>query len=229
MRTSLGLAGDLDDVELVQDIERAFDIRLPDEELKRCETVGDLFELVVARLPNERDSADRCASAMCFYRLRRAVLSITPHLELRPSSSINMLRSISVRALYRAIQHADGLRPPAPYLSGWGGISLLVAVAAPLALLWLGAPWWAAGIAVLVAITLYRLSPIRLPPTLKTFGDLVELVTARSIGTLAAHGARLRPAEAWRALQTVCADHAVTSDDEIYEGTLIIQPRKAAL
>lgn len=227
MRTSLGLEGDLDDVELVQDIERAFDIRLSDDELKYCETVGDLFGLVVARLPVERDSADRCASAMCFYRLRRTVLTIAPHLELRPSSSIDMLRPISVKALYRAIQRTNGLRPPAPYLSAWGGVSLLGAVAVPIVLLWLGAPWWAACIAVLVAIALYRLSPVRLPPRLNTFGELVELVTARSIGTLAVHGARLRPAEAWKALQTVCADHAVTNGGEIYEGTLLHQPRIA--
>lgn len=228
MRTSLGLAGDLDDVELVEDIERAFDIQLPDDQLKHCKTVGDLFRLVVARLPNEQDRGDRCASAMCFYRLRRVVLTIAPHLELRPSSPIETLRSISVRALYRAIQRADGLRPPAPYLSVWGGGSLLGAVVAPIALLWMGAPWWAAGVAVLVSIVLYRVSPVRLPPALGTFGDLVELVTARSIGTLAAHGARLRPAEAWKALQTVCADHAVTTGGEIHEGTLILQPRKAA-
>lgn len=228
MRTSLGLAGDLDDVELVEDIEHAFDIQLPDDQLKHCKTVGDLFGLVVARLPDEQDRGDRCASAMCFYRLRRVVLTMAPHLELRPSSPIETLRPLSVRALYRAIQRADGLRPPAPYLSVWGGVSLLGAVVAPIALLWLGAPWWAAGIGVLIPIVLYRLSPVRLPPALGTFGDLVELVTARSIGALAADGASLRPAEAWKALQTVCADHAVTIDGEIHEGTLILQPRKAA-
>lgn len=228
MRTTLGLAGDLDDVDLVQDVERAFGIRLLDDELARCVTVGDLFELVVDRLPTGPQSAKRCASAMCFYRLRRIVLTMEPDMDLRPTTSIDVLQTIPVRSLYRAIQNVDGLRPPAPSLSAWGGASLLLAVGAPVGLLSFGAPWWAAGIAVLVGIGSARLAPIRLPPAIKTFGDLVELVAARSIGGLANRGARLRPAEAWKALQTVCADHAVTNGGEIHESTLLHQPRKAA-
>ena len=73
MKASLELAGDLDDVELVEDIEKAFGVRLPDGELSNCHTVGDLFDLVLARIPDRSATADRCATAMCFYRLRRAV------------------------------------------------------------------------------------------------------------------------------------------------------------
>ncbi len=58
-RNSLGLAGDLDGVELVEDIDRAFDIRPPADELTRCNSVGDLFELVNKRLPHGPSKADR--------------------------------------------------------------------------------------------------------------------------------------------------------------------------
>lgn len=51
MTSSLGLAGDLDDVDLVEDVEAAFSIRLGDDEISRCSTVGQLFELIEARLP----------------------------------------------------------------------------------------------------------------------------------------------------------------------------------
>lgn len=229
MRTSLGLAGDLDDVDLIEDVERAFGVRLPDEELTHCRTVGDLFELVVDRLPNGPLHAERCASAMCFYRLRRVVLTIAPNLELRPSTRIGTLSSVSVRTLYRAIEHGAGLRPPAPYLSAWGGVSLLGAVAAPFSLFCLGATWGTIAASFVIALVCYRLSPVRLPPTITTFGDLVELITARNIGALASQGARLRPSEAWKALRTVCRDHAVTNEGEIGAGTLIRHPRKAAL
>lgn len=227
MRTSLGLAGDLDDVELVQDVERAFDIHLPSDELKYCETVGDLFDLVACRLPDGSKNNDRCASTMCFYRVRRVVLTLTPNAELRPSTSIDVLRDIPVRSLYNAIGSADGLRSPAPYLSIWGGASLLAAMFVPIGVLWFGSPWWMAVIALIIAIALYRLSPVRLPPTLKTFGDLVELVTARSIGALAADGARLRHGDAWKALRTICSDHAASNDGEIYEGTFLLHQRNA--
>lgn len=228
MRTSLGLGGDLDDVELVQDIEQAFGIQLPDGELSRCETVGDLFDLVVRRLPEEFGTGDRCASAMCFYRLRRAVMTIAPNVELRPSTSIEALRHVPVRSLYRALKTVDGMRPPVPNLSLWGCLSLFLAVAAPIGLLIWGAPGWTAFLGFLVAIGLFRLSPVCLPPRLRTFGDLVELVTARSIGMLAAHGARLRPAEAWKAMKVVCTDHAVTNEGEIGRGTFILAQPKAS-
>jgi hypothetical protein len=229
VRTSLGLAGDLDDIELIEDIEQAFGTRLSDDQLTRCETVGDLFDLIVSRLPVGPEVADRCATAMCFYRLRSAVLTILPDAKLRPSTPIAELRTVPVRPLYHLIRSVDGLNPPAPYLSSQGGASLLVAVVAPIGLLSSGAPWWMAFVAVMVAIALYRLSPVRLPPHLKTFGDLVELVTARSMGALAARGARLGPPEAWTALQSICEDHAVTKEGDIHKGTLITQQRKATL
>jgi len=40
MTSSLGLAGDLDDVELIQDVEAAFGVRLGDDEIEQCSTVG---------------------------------------------------------------------------------------------------------------------------------------------------------------------------------------------
>ena len=228
MQNSLGLAGDLDDVDLVQDVEKAFGVQLPDKELTRCRTVGDLFELVVDNLPAASRDAERCASAMCFYRLRRLVLAKMPNLELRPATPIGALDPMSVRTLYRAIEHGAGLRPPAPYLSAWGGVSLLGAVAAPFALVCVGATWGMVAASFVIALVSYRLSPVRLPRTITTFGDLVELITARNIGALASQGARLRPAEAWKALHTVCQDHAANNDGEIGAGTLILQPRKAA-
>jgi len=39
MTSSLGLAGDLDDVELIQDVEAAFGIRLADDDIEGCSTV----------------------------------------------------------------------------------------------------------------------------------------------------------------------------------------------
>jgi len=229
MRTSLGLVGDLDDVDLIEDVEQAFGVRLPDDELGRCETVGDLFELIIARLPDEPKTADRCATAMCLYRVRRAILTVAPLLDLRPSSPIGALRDVSVRALYRAIAREGGLRPPFTYMSGWGCACLLAAVAVPAALFWWGAPWWTAAISLIVAMIPYRLSPLRLPPKLTVFGDLIELIAARNVGTLAALGARLRPTEAWKALQTVCADHAVLDCGEIERDTLIIGPARATM
>ena len=223
MRKSLGLSGDLDDVELLTDVQEAFDVRLSNDEVSRCRTVGDLFALVSLALPSGHTDGARCAEAMCFYRLRRAILTLAPHLHLSPSSPLSLLRGMSVRRLYRAIRRTGGLRPPPPYLSVWGGVSLLLVLAAPAGPFLLGAPWWLGIVWMIAAATCFRLAPVCFPPDLSTFGDLVELVTARSIGVLAAEGARLRPVEAWKALASVCASHSATTAGEIGGSTLLLK------
>ncbi len=225
MRTSLGLMGDLDDVELIQDVERAFAVKLGDEELSACSTVGNLFELVAKQLPDSSSAANRCASGMCFYRVRRALLAFNAEVLVRPSTPIKALRKVPVRAFYRHLREAAGLEPPKVYISGLGAASLLLAAALPAALLWSGLPWWSAILALVLAGSCYRLSPLRFPPEASTFGDFVELVTAHNIAALAEQGARLRPADAWKAFRAVCADHAVTRDEEIGPNTLIYAVR----
>lgn len=221
MRSTLGLAGDLDDVEFIQDAERAFGVRLPDDELFRCSTVRDLFELVVRRLPDEAATANRCASAMCFYRVRQVILTLAPDLNIRPSTPVRALRGIPVRKLYRAFQTNAGLTPPSVYLSGWGEMSLILVLALPVGLVVAGQPWWSAVVAAVVSLPLYRLSPVRFPPATATVRDLVEIITAHNIAALATEGARLRPTEAWKAFKTICASHAVAEDGEIGPSTLI--------
>lgn len=113
MQSSLGLAGDLDDVELIEDIEEAFSLRFADDDLKRCRTVGDLFSLVEADLPDDGSS---CATAMCFYRMRRALEPLVGA-DVRPSSPIEQLSGIPVRRLYNVIRRECGLRPPPAIIS----------------------------------------------------------------------------------------------------------------
>jgi len=202
-------------------------VRLPDNELSNCYTVGELFDLILALLPDRSTAADRCATAMCFYRLRRAVLRLAPGIQLRPSMSIDVLRGLSVRSLYKSMHINEGLRPPIPYISRWGALSLLMAVTGPVGLLLAGSPWWLAVAPLVLCAVLYRLSPVRLPPNAKTFRAFVELVAARNIAELSAQGARLRPPEAWKALQVLCRDHAEPSDGEINQDTLIYDRRLA--
>lgn len=228
MLTSLGLCGDLDDVELIHDVEQAFAIRLPGDELKQCNTVGELYDTVIRHLSASQAAGNRCASAMCFYSMRRATLTVAPKLQLRPSTPINVLHNLSIRSLYRAFRDLEQLRPPNVYVSKRGVCSLFLAVAAPVSLMFLGAPWWTAPLALLIAVVLYRVSPVRLPPQVESFGNLVELVTAKNIGFLAANGGRLRSAEAWTALKAVCVDHVATKNGKIGRGTLIYAPNKTA-
>jgi hypothetical protein len=228
MKPSLGLYGDLDEVELVHDVEGAFGVRFPDEALADCYTVGDLFGLVVARLPEGGPGAERCASAMAFYRLRRAVRTLAPGIELRPSTPIEGLPGVPVRALDSACLAVEGMRVPYSCRPARSGLGLLSAVALPIVILLAGAPAWTAIIALPLSAALWRLSPLRFPPPIRTIGDLAERIAAHSIGSLAANGARLGPEEAWKALRTICADHAATDGGEIGKGTLLLAPGRMA-
>jgi hypothetical protein len=226
MPSSLGLAGDLDDVDLLEDVEAAFGFRVSDEELACCRTVGDLFQAIEARLPNET-SCQTCATAMCFNRLRRV---IQPQVEarLRPSTPIGELQGLSVRKVYRIIKEECGLRPPPPTLTIWGCIALVLVFALPLTATALGLDWWIAAASGVLAAGSYQLTPISYPKSVQTFGDLVRQVSSRSIGALSKQGAHLRAPEAWAAFKDVLSDHTALPKDLIMPETLILVPKKVA-
>lgn len=226
MTSSLGLAGDLDDVELIEDVEAAFGFRLSDDEIEACSTVGHLFELIEARLPSA-SAGEGCATAMCFYRLRRAFQTRCA-VALRPKTPIEALGAVPVRELHRIIQDECGLRPPPQFITFWGCLALLLVLALPFGLFAVGMPWWVALPSAGVGIALYRSVPIGLPSEVSTFGDLVRIVASRSIGALADQGARLRPKEAWQAFTVVLADHTQLAVSDISPDTLLLAPKKSA-
>ncbi len=226
MPSSLGLAGDLDDVELIKDVEEAFGYRFFNDEVERCSTVGHLFELVEMRLP-DADRRAACASAMCFYRLRRALRNRTS-IELRPTTPIDVLGSLPVRMLYQIIKSECGLRPPVSLISIWGCIALLLVAAIPIGAFAIGYPWWIALMLAGLTIALFRITPIRLPNNIETFGDLVKVTTSRSIGALSEQGARLGPSEAWTAFKDILSDHTLLPKSEIAMDTLLLAPESVS-
>lgn len=225
MSSSLGLQGDFDDIDLIEDVEGAFGFQLSDCDLSHCRTVGDLFELVKARLPT-RGLVGNCATAMTFYRLRRAIqprITIT----LRPGTSISALSDLRVQELLRIIKEDCGLRPPIHVVSYWGCIALAAIPVLSVAALALGWGWRGAFLSDLLAIIVFRKMPVRLPGTILTFGDLVRSVSSRNIGTLTEQGARLRVSEAWDVFRDVLSDHTTLPKETIAPETLLLHPKLA--
>jgi hypothetical protein len=57
-RPNIGLYGDLDDVECLEDVERHFSVRFTDEEAAAVTTVGSFLQAVLAKRPDlDRDAA----------------------------------------------------------------------------------------------------------------------------------------------------------------------------
>jgi acyl carrier protein len=59
----------LDGIELVMEIEKAFDIRIPDEEAEKIRTVGDMYNAVWKHLDSRH--SNQCNSQILFYKFRK--------------------------------------------------------------------------------------------------------------------------------------------------------------
>ncbi|WP_395541233.1 hypothetical protein [Neotabrizicola sp. sgz301269] len=51
-RPNIGLYGDLDDVECLEDVERQFSVRFTDEEAEAVTTVGSFYQALLAKRPD---------------------------------------------------------------------------------------------------------------------------------------------------------------------------------
>ena len=63
----------LDLVEFIMEVEPVFGIAIPDEDASRLDSVGQLYDYILAHLPHRETQA--CLSAATFYRFRRALIA----------------------------------------------------------------------------------------------------------------------------------------------------------
>ena len=95
----------LDTVELVMDVEDAFDIRLPDDECCRMRTVGQLADCVLDHLAAKPN--DRCMTAYAFRKVRRVIVGAfgRPPAEVRPNTAVAQIDpSPGRRSLYARLR-----------------------------------------------------------------------------------------------------------------------------
>src|ERR1700734_2776145 len=90
MPNTLGLDDDLDGVEVVQDLKRIFDIMVSRQEAARIFNVGEFHDLLLQKIPPD-EAGGKCASAMAFYRIRRALRCLGHDHDLTPASGIRAL------------------------------------------------------------------------------------------------------------------------------------------
>lgn len=226
----------MDGVELVLAIEESFRIQLPDEDVGRVSTVGDLYELVVSRLELgrvvRRDSA-QCLTGPAFYQVRRAI-SKTMRVELRtirPSTALRaLLPTRSRRVRWLEIEKATGLKFPALPIGIFQVCVFLTGVAG-----WMG---WATnqdgglgtalargigglltGMALAVAANRWLAV---FPRRLVTVGDLVQDVVALNHGQLTAAALRWTREEAWTALcRIIVAQTGVEASRVVAEAQIV--------
>ena len=210
MNDVLPLVGDGDELDFLQEIERTFAIKLP-QDLRHCHTVGDLHDVLIASIPHAEMGKTSCLAAKAYFVLRRAIRKLDPGLVIRPSTELASI--IAGRAddyrLCRQLKEDTGLKMRT--FSGSWAASMLVLASIGLPLVGYAARGSiGALIAVPVSIGLLALLsalPSRWPARLRTVRDLARAVAALNVAVLASPNEPLRKREIWTALRGVIQDN----------------------
>ncbi len=228
MSKSLGLVGDGDDLDLFVDLEAAFGIGITDPEAEGCWTVGDIHNVLLDRLRTADSLASSCVTAMAFYRLRRAFVSLGAKGKIRPENAISSLTSLKPKELSRYLKKQTGLRllhrSGIPAAIGTS-IILLASIGLLAALAIRPGAWWLAAAMAGIGASFIYWDGGKLPANCVTLGDLAKTVAANNFGRLVIEGARPREPDVWTALVEVLAEHSSLGTTEIGRETRILGKR----
>jgi hypothetical protein len=228
MPNTLGLDDDLAPNELVAELEASFGFRFTNSELGSLRTVGDIFAVIRGRYAQTSDGANRCATAMAFYRIRRACAGFNARAKLTPDTRLDAFNTLTVKAFCKQIKARTGLRlprlgfTPMGQLGTWcisaGFLAAVLAIAVAKPQLW--------PIPVLTAaagIILVNLDSRRWPTGCLTLGDLAIKVAGLNFGKLRADGAASRDKDLWSAFIEVLSEHSLLPKPEIGPETRLLQ------
>lgn len=222
--TSLNLVGDGDDEDLVDAIRDSFGFEFGDDELTNVETFGQLYDAVLAHLPNTQPgSRTHCRSALVFRRLRRATRLMAWE-SVRPSTPLRALVADGNygRFLDR-LESESGLDLGRRALATWTvvpglavcvGNSIWLLAGAELslsriAMLAVGAIMFGPFIVLTIAATAAAVSNgwgTGISRDLTTLGDLADRTQHLNFGRLAGRSNQNHPKDVWRSLEFLARD-----------------------
>lgn len=211
----------LDTVELVMEVEDAFDVEIPDDRAGQMLTVGDLYDFIVESKRDVVDPRGICLSAATFFAIRRALISeidILPR-SLRPRTSVQAtLPTTGRRTLWAKLQSSLDLKLPTLCRPKWlVAISTALAIIATLLVSVLVYQEWGPNHAVWIGILSLVLigviaSLITAPfatlprPIFVTFRGLSNVVLAHNYAKLSQKFNTWNPADVWDALQIIIVE-----------------------
>lgn len=209
-------------IDLLEEVEASFGIRIEDTVAEQIETVGDLYDVICDLTPEWDNQQGSCASSVAFYRLRRALVqidrkSISPLMDLP-------LHGSTPSKLFSLLERETGLRlPGAPLTTPGvvGGMLFLLGIIGGVIALFDTAWELAAGGAVMAAAgaALLKADPGSLPVGVETLGDLVTRAVPLNAHKLAQMGARLP--DRWITLTGLASEHGILSPAEISPDTFL--------
>ncbi|MBX2805797.1 MAG: hypothetical protein KTR19_07490 [Hyphomicrobiales bacterium] len=231
MRKSLELAGDGDDLDLIHDVEQVFGTWVQEADWENVRTVGDIEAALLRNMQGQDLKQDRCMTAMAFYDLRRnlgaTIDAPMSESKLRPETPLSTLNrkpsqiasSLKAKAALSARFHA-GI---------FGNIASLCTL--------LSIPVFFLGL--LFDLPHLKIAAIGMFGSsfflswidrgsfgpLKTIGDLAREIAGQNFAHYAARGGRFTRDDVWKRLQTIAADVAGFSADDIARDTLVLHAK----
>jgi hypothetical protein len=209
----------LDTVELIMEIEEAFDISIPDDRASAMLTVGDVYEFILEKTADSTLKSSTCLTAAAFYDLRRHVRSLgLSHSTIRPKTQLDQAIPMTGRqASWQALSSQMDLRFPRLGRPSWLVllICMLVAVVASASFRGFAQHNVVAGIIAAVvfgvsssALLILLTQPFAVYPasTCSTIRDLVTNLVATNYNTLATRYSTRNPTDVWNALQLIVAE-----------------------
>jgi acyl carrier protein len=223
----------LDTVELVMEVEEAFDVRIPDNLASQIVTVGDLYDFIISARGETPNPRNTCLSAATFFMIRQGFVRELDAIRerIRPDASVDAaLPSTDRRRLWKRLSSSLDLKLPGFCRPKW-----LVNVSTTLA-----------GLAVvLISVLVYRewgwknatlvaflsLLPLGVTgclltapfatqpsPNWQTFRGLTHVVLAHNYAKISGMFESWHPTDVWDALQIIIVEQlgvppeAVTRD-----------------
>jgi len=217
----------LEFVELFLAVENAFGFSIPNEDAAGLDTVGKLYDYILAH--RFRGYQEDCLSSITFYKLRRVMMSVLriPRKEIRVSTELSEIIPARRRRTWKALRRETGLRLPQLRRPVWAttiaalatfGLGIAVPVLLSLSLF---------GGAILAAILTmfavgYLFSWLSKPlafeflPDCATMGQLTSLTLAHNYRTIIEElNSSASDAEVWETLQVVIAEELGGSPSQL--------------
>src|SRR5215472_708913 len=207
----LNLVGDGDEIDVLYAIEEAFGVKISDAEARRCETVGQLFDIVSSKLNIPEARNLRCPTALAFYRLRAAlrrlghVHRVTTKTDLRA-----IFRAYGAKRLHLSLSSEADLKLPALQLHPASTAVLTFVTACGVAVSLCVGSWLALLGCAVLAIILGFVLPKTIPQRMASLGDFAADCAAWNYGRLSEQAGGARRGDVWKALTTVVRESAGT-------------------
>jgi hypothetical protein len=223
----------LDAVELVLEIEESFGIKIPDDRASEIETIGELYEFVLAVRPG-RNMSCGCLSAATFRMIRRTVCSRLSGKvsRLRPRDQVNsIMPQVGRRRFWDQLQTDLALRFPRLVRPGWlvnvsWGVALTSAASAGCYGFTIGGPNQAllfalVSLIIATAILVVATSPFAVYPdrNFATLRGLTNAVIAYNYAILNERYPTSDREAVWNALSFIIAEQLGLESSELTSST----------